>query len=58
MTLSSTMRTLIGGTVPSSKLAEAGLGGGAGSPLIDLFVLVAVFGLPGSLLRPTRDWPV
>jgi hypothetical protein len=32
MTLSSTIRTLIGGTVPSSRPAEAGFAGGGGSP--------------------------
>lgn len=39
MTLSSTSNTLMGGTVPSNKAADAGLvEGGGGSPLAERFV--------------------
>jgi len=42
MTLSSTIKTLIGGTVPSSRPAEAGFGGGGGSTFTGLGVETGV----------------
>lgn len=57
MTLSSTMRTLMGGTVPSRSPADAGFGGGAGSPFADRVVAVAAAGLLGFLDRRGLCWP-
>ena len=50
MTLSSTIRTLMGGTVPSRRPAEAGFGGGSGIAVdvgIGVFLVFLLVFWPG-----------